>query len=282
MQAVAEADRALRQAVAADAPAETIGELAGRLGDVYQANTFSARADACYRLAAELDGANPRWPYFLAHLRQERGEVEAVTPLLERTLELDPAYAPAWLRLGDNQFKLGQAVAARRAYERRLNLVAGDPWAQLGLARLEIERSNWELAESHLTSAPEFGPAQRLLASVHDHYGRPGPAAESRRRADALGPFHPAPDPWIDALLTQSFDVDWLLFHVSRYAFIDPDLTRTLFDGRAAWPRGTPTSMPCSESTLARSRRRGGRSKWRCRSIRSTPPRTHGWARRST
>ena len=241
-QALTEADRGLRQAARAGAPPETIGGLAGRLGDLYQANTFGLRAAACYRLASDLDPGNPRWPYLLAHLGQERGEVETVTPLLQRTVELDSTYAPAWLRLADNQFKQGRFDTARLAYETRLGLVAGDPWARLGLARLEIESANWDRAEARLAEAiggaPEFGSAHRLLAAVHAHFGRSGAAAAARRQADGLDRYHAAPDPWVDGLLAQSFDVEWLLFNVSRYAYIDPELTRRLFErARSLAPR---------------------------------------------
>ena len=241
-QALAEADRGLRQAVRAGAAPETIGELAGRLGDLYQSNTYWQRAAAGYRLASDLDPGNPRWPYLLAHLLQERGETERVTPLLERTVEVDATYAPAWLRLGDNLFKQGRFDRARAAYEVRLGLVAGDPWARLGLVRLEIESENWDRAEARLTAAlggaPEFGPAHRLLAAVHDHFGRPTAAAAARRRADELGRYRAAPDPWVDELIVQSFDVEWLLYNVSRYAYIDPEMTRRLFErARGLAPR---------------------------------------------
>ena len=233
-QAVAEADRLLREAIRGDAPPETVGEMAGRLGNVYQANTHGALAETCYALASDLDADNPRWVYLLAFRLQERGEATAVTPLLERTVALDPAYVPAWLKLAENRFKQGDLEPARAAYDRRLALLPGDPWAELGLARLAIESDDWAEAESRLegaiATAPEFAALHRLLAAVHAHAGRPEAEAEARRRANALGRFYTAPDPWVDNLIAQSFDVDWLLLNVSRYALLDADLSRTLFD----------------------------------------------------
>ena len=233
-QAVTEGDRLLRQAIRAGAMPETVAEMAGRLGDLYQANTHGDLAEACYRLASGLDTDNPRWLFLLAFRLQERGEAEAVTPFLERTVELAPGYAPAWLKLAENRFKQGAFEEARTAYKRRLALTAGDPWAVLGLARLAIELGEWGDAESHLLgaidAAPEFAALHRLLATVHEHYGRTVAGEASRRRANELGRFYAAPDPWVDGLIAQSFDVDWLLLNISRYALLAPDFSQTLFD----------------------------------------------------
>ena len=231
---VTESDRLLRQAIRSGASPDTIGEMAGRLGDLYQANTHGGLAEACYRLATDLTTDNPRWPYLLAYRLQERGEAETVTPLLERTVELEPSYAPAWLKLAENRFKQGEFDEARAAYERRLALTAGDPWALLGLARLAIEVGEWSQAESDLLgaieAAPQFAALHRLLATVHEHYGQTDAGDASRQRANELGRFYAAPDPWVDGLIAQSFDVDWLLLNVSRYALLDPDLSRVFFD----------------------------------------------------
>jgi len=232
--AITEGDRLLRQSIRSGASPDTVGEMAGRLGNLYQANTHGELAEACYRLATDLTTDNPRWPYLLAYRLQERGETETVTPLLERTVELEPNYAPAWLKLAENRFKQGKFDEAKAAYERRLGLTAGDPWALLGLARLAIEVGEWSQAESHLLvaieAAPQFAALHRLLATVHEHYGRTTAGGVSRQRANELGRFYAAPDPWVDGLIAQSFDVDWLLLNVSRYALLDADLSRLLFD----------------------------------------------------
>ena len=217
---LADADQALRRAVAADAEALAVGRAAGRLGQLYQANTYGARAARCYELAMARDAENPRWPYLLAILRQERGESDSVTALLERAVALAPEYSPARLKLADNQFKRGLAVAARASYEGRLALSPDDPYAHLGLARLALARSEWEVAERHLeraTVGDSFATAYRLLASVHEHFGRDRRMQEVLARADGARRFAPAPDPWVDELIEQSYDVEWLLLNVSRY-----------------------------------------------------------------
>ena len=149
------ADQALRRSVAESADPGTIAQAAGRLGQLYQANNYGENAALCYELAMTQDAENPRWSYLLAVLRQERGENTSVTELLERTVDLAPEYAPAWLKLADNQFKQGLFDQARASYERRLVLSVGDPYASLGLARSALARSEWELAERYLERVTE-------------------------------------------------------------------------------------------------------------------------------
>ena len=243
-QALTDANEALREAAGRDDEID-IGRAAGRLGKLYQANAYVDHAAKSYEIAMELDTDDPHWPYYLAVLRQEKGETASVTALLQRTVELAPEYSPAWLRLGDNQFKQGQRVAARESYERRLELSPGDPHAHLGLARIELAVSRWETAEGHLEQAvetdPSFDPAHRLLASVHEHYGRRQQMTDALARADAASRFAPALDPWVDELLDECFDLGWLLFQVSRYAYADGGrVAQTLFDRALELDRNDP------------------------------------------
>lgn len=229
-----DADRAVRQAVGSGAVPATIGRAAGRLGQLYHANGYGERATQSYELAKALEAENPRWPYYLAILGQERGESASVTALLERTVELAPDYSPARLKLADNQFKRGRADAARASYERRLALSPDDRYAHIGLARLALARSEWEVAERHLERAAagdSFDAVYRMLASVHEHFGRQQARQEALTRADNGRRFAPAPDPWVDGLLEQCYDVEWLLLNVSKLSSAsNAELAQAIFE----------------------------------------------------
>jgi len=217
--ALSTADRSLRDALSSES--EAAGEAAGRLGQLYQANNFLDRALRCYQLAIRRDATEPRWPHLLASVHRSRGDSRAEIALLERVVDLAPAYAPAWLRLADARFAEGLAEPASTGYEQRLALVDGDAYAHLGLARIALDEEAWEVAEEHLVlagAADGFDTVYRLLASVHAHFGRESQRQAALARADRARPFAPAEDPWVDDLMDQSYDVAALLLRVSRWS----------------------------------------------------------------
>jgi tetratricopeptide (TPR) repeat protein len=214
-QNVAAADQVVRQVLESGPVNERFGRKAGELGKLYQANHFYDQAIRCYQLATEFDPENARWFYLLAFVYQEMGENESVSGPLEHTVRLAPRYSPAILKLADNYFKRRETDKAQAHYERRLDLLPGDPYALLGLARIALDASQWETAQAYLEKAIEsdskFGAAHRMLASVHEHFGRTGEMQEALDRAAQCTPFRPAPDPWIDALQDLCYDTEQLL-----------------------------------------------------------------------
>lgn len=206
---------AAKDALSKYGPDIRFGRKAGELGNLYQANHYYDQAVPCYRVAMEFDPESPTWPYFVAFIQQEKGENASVQDLLRKTITLSPGYAPALLKLGDSYFKTGHIPQAGDQYRRRLDLLPDDPYALLGLARIAIDDSRWENAEAYLKHAanknPDFGAAHRLLATVHEHFGRKEEMKQSLDRAAQCTRFRPAPDPWIDSLNDLCFDVEQLL-----------------------------------------------------------------------
>ncbi len=221
-QELTQADQSLRQAFTSGEPSKEIGRLAGQLGRLYQANSYYEQAESCFRVAMELETGNPRWPYRLASLHQIKGGSDSVVGWLGRTTDLDPDYAPAWLKLGDNHFKAGDLNQAKESYERVLRLSPDDPYALLGLARIALESSLWEEAEKHLKQAlendPGFGAAHRTLASVHEHFGRHEEKQKHLDQAIEAGRFRPADDPRTDDLLDLTYDTELLLVEAFKAA----------------------------------------------------------------
>jgi len=209
------ANREINHSLKDGTEASELGRQIGKLGQLYQANHFYDHAILCYTLAIGQEPENPRWPYLLASVRQERGESDSVLGLLEKTLILSQDYSPALLRIADIHFKNGDMDSARIYYERRLKLERGDPYALLGLSRIALKRSRWETARDYLLEAirvhPDFGNAHRLLASIYEHNGNRKKMQECLDRASQCTRFLPAPDPWIDNLTEHCFDVDQLL-----------------------------------------------------------------------
>jgi HemY protein len=134
--------------------------------------------------------------------------------LLENVTRLAPRYAPAWLRLADLRFKQGQTAAAARAYRERLALLPRDPYARLGLARVDWQEGRRPEARGELeqiaVDAPQFAPAQNLLAELLTAEGDEAGAKRARRRGRDAGRFREAEDPWLDELADWCFDYDRL------------------------------------------------------------------------
>ena len=73
---VTQAQELLRQEIQSSEGNAKVGQTVGRLAQLYQANDYNDFATTAYELAIQLDGTEPRWPYLLASLRQERGEMK--------------------------------------------------------------------------------------------------------------------------------------------------------------------------------------------------------------
>ena len=194
------------------------GELSagvGALGNLYLANNFFAEAGGCYALAMELEPQNARWPHALAYVRTMMGESTGAMPLLDATVELDAAYVPARLRRADARYKNGDVEGAESDYRQCLELEPKNAYALLGLARIAIDRDDWDQAESIVRSAleanPKFAPAHRLLGAVHEHHGRIEDRDKELDIAGVQGRYVPFPDPWLDSLEAQCLRTDMLL-----------------------------------------------------------------------
>jgi HemY protein len=191
------------------------GQAMGEMGRLYQANQFYDQALSCYRLALEYDEHSAIWFYLSASIHQQRGETASMIGFLEQTLRLSGSYSPAVLKLADTYFKAGEMQEAKVYYGQRLALESGDPYAQMGLARIALDKGQWNIAEEHLQKAissnPRFGDAHRLMAEVYDYHGRIEEMKMSLDRAADCTRFRPAPDPWIDDLEDLCYDSEQLL-----------------------------------------------------------------------
>jgi tetratricopeptide (TPR) repeat protein len=201
----------------------------------YHADLFSEQAERCYARLAELNPSEWRWTYYRALLQSERGGGAAFAASLRRVLEIAPEFGPAWLRLGDAEFKEGHHERAEEAWNRAVTSpepprAADSPlhtadapvaaYASLGLARIALARGDADRAQQILeritVQAPRFGSAFRLMAESSTALGRPGDADRATNRANHLPPFAPYADPMVDALARESRNSTFLLRQASE------------------------------------------------------------------
>jgi tetratricopeptide (TPR) repeat protein len=139
-------------------------------------------------------------------------------------------FGPAWLRLGEAEFKAGRYDEAAKAWQKARELPVAEEastsirhvteiplsaYASLGLARVALVRGEFDAARTILEdvsqSTPFFGSALRLLAESYRRLGRQSEAERLVYRAGRLPPYSPYADPVIDELARESRNSIFLL-----------------------------------------------------------------------
>jgi tetratricopeptide (TPR) repeat protein len=217
-----------RYAAAVDDPSSIAA--VGALCIAYHADMFFDLAERCYEVAAGLAPDDWRWIYNRAVIQSERGGGEALLANLRTVVERAPQLGPAWLRLGEAEFKAGRYDEAAAAWQRARDVPAAaadtasprhvteaplSAYASLGLARIALVRGDVDAARTLLEQVaavtPDFGSALRLLADSYRRLGRESEAARLVYRAGRLPPFTPYADPVIDDLARESRNSIFLL-----------------------------------------------------------------------
>jgi tetratricopeptide (TPR) repeat protein len=195
----------------------------GSLCLAYHADMFFDAADRCYVAASQLAPQEWRWTYNRAVIQSERGGGEALVTNLQQVVERAPRFGPAWLRLGEAEFKAGRYDRAEAAWRKARDLpvesdASASPqhvteipraaYASLGLARIALVRGDVDAArqilEELVRSTPQFGSALRLLAESYRKLGREEEAALYVYRAGRVPPYSPYADPVVDELARES------------------------------------------------------------------------------
>jgi tetratricopeptide (TPR) repeat protein len=136
----------------------------GLLGMVLYAHEYAGESVLCFRQAQNLDARQPRWPYFLGIALAATDPVAAL-PELRRAVDLwgEGETAPR-LRLANLLLSLGQVDEAEEQFRIVLRQ-APDAAAQLGLARVAVERNQPEEALKRLETCLADPVTQRPARS---------------------------------------------------------------------------------------------------------------------
>ncbi len=193
------------QAMSGGNPVESLVKLAR----LYHANGFYEEASQCYQGLITLQSKEAKWPHMLAEILSSYGKLEDALPYRELVMKLDPEYIPAMVRLGDVYLKQNKANEAEKVYTRVLKQDRDNPYAQLGLARLDIASGDLENAQQRLEAATRktsLRIGSDLLATVYEKRGLNSLAAAIRGRAKSSGTFTDIPDTWLFEIYFESFN----------------------------------------------------------------------------
>lgn len=181
------------------------------LARLYVANGFSAEAEQTLRALLRYQPQSPQWPHHLANVLAGGGRLEEAVRYWNETIALQPDYIPARLKSADALRKLNRREEAVHAYLEILVQQPANVYALLGLAVIEVESAHWTAAQQRLEAAiaadNSFWGAFSLLSTVAEHLGDAALAERARRRADEIGRFRDAPDPWTESLVEFCYDV---------------------------------------------------------------------------
>ena len=184
-------------------------EALAQLGRLYHANGFLAEATRCYDGLEKLQPAEPRWLHRHAAILAGFGEAQPAIARWQRVVALAPDYVPARLRFAEMLAKTERTTEAARAFADVLQRKPNEPYALLGLARLDLEAGRWAEARKRLetvATASNYQLGYDLLVTVYEHFDQREQAAAVRGRAKAAGSFRDPPDPWLDELIDDCFD----------------------------------------------------------------------------
>lgn len=136
----------------------------GELGKVLLGAKYLNAAEPALRNAAVLDPSDARWPYYLAHLARERGDVAEAKTQFERALQLRESDVPTLVWLADVHLTEARLDDAEPLIQRALS---ADPrsvaaWYQAG--RLALARNDYRTAVQRFESALALDGA---VAPIH-------------------------------------------------------------------------------------------------------------------
>lgn len=191
------------------------------LAHLYQANRLNDEARACYDILRGTGGGlTAKDHYYLADIAAYQGDLDRAQAELREVLKLDPQYLPAHLALSDALFKSGRADAASVEYQAILAMIPNQPQAMFGMARVDLLAGNDAAAIERLgalmTTHPEMTSGAGLLAQIFDRKGEAA-RATAMRRWSRQKPEPLPEDPWMDALLAHSYDIQRLSLKFEEY-----------------------------------------------------------------
>ncbi|RMH18085.1 MAG: tetratricopeptide repeat protein, partial [Acidobacteria bacterium] len=158
----------------------------GELGRLCAAYELWDAAAAAFANAHQLAPEDFAWAYLLGYVEGQRSRPQAAVAALETATRLRPGDAAAWLRLGEAHLALGDARAARRAFERaRRDAPAA---AHFGLGRAAARLGDHAAAAEHFEQALRHQPAaSQVRVPLAMAYRRTGRAEEARRQLAQRG-----------------------------------------------------------------------------------------------
>ncbi len=188
----------------AEAGAQGLAAVYGRLGALYAAHRLYAGAELALANARALDPQGLPWAYYAAHIALEQGEAGQALGHLAAAAQIDPTYPPLALRRGEALLGLNRLDEARAAYRTAVESADLRAAALYGLAQIDLLERDFAGAAARLGEVlalqPEASAVHYPLGQALLRLGRRDEAREHLAQRGDLQPAHA--DPLIEELRT--------------------------------------------------------------------------------
>ena len=160
----------------------------GELGILLMAAEYRPAAEPSFRNAETIAPADPRWPYYLAHLYRMEGDLASSAAQLQRALHLQPRSIPALVWLASVDIDLGSGNEAEPLLKQALTLDPQSTAALYGLGRIALARRDYRDAVTLLEHALAIDKGRsRIQYQLALAYQGLGESEKSRSNARESG-----------------------------------------------------------------------------------------------
>lgn len=175
------------------------------------ANDLYKAAIPCYEKLMEVDPTEAKWPYLYSRILQDYGRVNLAVEMLEKSFTLNQDYPLTHLKKADLLAKTGETDLAFSTYEECLAQGGDLAYVHLGIARIHMQRKQWEFALKALNESinadTTFATSYFLLSTVQEHLGNDIASAKAKEYGAFYGRHRDPDDPWLESINKHCFDV---------------------------------------------------------------------------
>jgi tetratricopeptide (TPR) repeat protein len=182
-------------------PATDLGGEFGAVGMLLLAAGFHDPAEAALLNAQTFSPDDRRWPYYLGHLRRQKGDIPSAAEAFERALRLAPDDVPTMTWLAEAALDEGRVDAAEAYLQKALALEPDSVAVHYGLGRAALGAKDYDRAVLHLERALALdGKASVVHYPLAMAYRGLGDTRRAASHVQQRGALAPRPDPLLKAL----------------------------------------------------------------------------------
>ncbi len=201
---IAAANAEFDASIKSKASSADLGRAYGELAMVYHAQDLTTPARVAYTNAHRLDPHDKRWPYLLAHLYADEGNVPEAIKYFEMVRDIDRTYVPAEIYVGQMYLLNGELDKARSIFEKARGDKDAGAAALAGLGKVALAGGQYKEAAARLEEALKLSPnASRLRQPLAMAYRGLGDTLKAKANLAHFATDGPEPgvsDPIVDAM----------------------------------------------------------------------------------